>query len=70
MKLSFDDKDSFIEAVGSLRFNNPQSDSNTNQQVGTQERNEDIGLNNPSNDPITTLQRMGRSSQDIGEELR
>ena len=36
--------------VGSLRFNNPHSgDSNTHQQVGTQERSEDINFNNPSN---------------------
>jgi hypothetical protein len=26
MRLSFNDKESFIEAVGSLRFNNPPSD--------------------------------------------
>ena len=38
-------------AVGeSLLFNNPHSgDSNTHQQVGTQERSEDINFNNPSN---------------------
>jgi hypothetical protein len=71
MRLSFDDKESFMEAAGSLRFNNPQSDPNTHQRVGTQERSVDIGFNNPSNDPITTLQRMGRSSsQDIGEVSR
>ena len=29
MRLSFDDPESFKEAVGSLRFNNPPSDSNT-----------------------------------------
>ena len=72
MGLSFDDKESFMEAAGSLRFNNlnPQSDLNTHRRVGTQETSdsEDIGFNNPSNDP-NTLQRMGRSSsQDIGEE--
>jgi len=68
MRLSLDDEESFIDAAGSLRFNdNPQSDSNT---VGNQERSEDIGFNNPSNDP-NTLQRLGRSSsQDllVGEE--
>ena len=29
MRLSFDDAESFKEAAGSLRFNNPQSDPNT-----------------------------------------
>ena len=29
MRLSFEDKDSFVEAVESLRFNNPQNDSNS-----------------------------------------
>ena len=62
--MSFDDKESFMEAAGSLRFNNPQSDSNTHQQVGTQERSEDIGLSDPN-----TLQRMG-SNNLIVEESR
>jgi hypothetical protein len=68
MRLSFDDHESFKEAAGSLRFNNPPSDPNlnTDQQVGSssmslEERNEDICFNNPSNDP-NTLQQMGRSS--------
>ena len=30
MRLSFDDPESFKEAAGSLRFNNPPSDPNTN----------------------------------------
>ena len=47
MGMSFDDKESFMEAAGSLRFNNPQSHPNTHpsQRVGT----EDIGFNNRSN---------------------
>jgi hypothetical protein len=83
MRLSFDDKESFKEAVESLRFNNPPSDPNTDQQVGStssmppEERNEarDICFNNPSlanlNDP-NTLQRfgMGRSSTSIKETQR
>ena len=73
MRLSFDDNESFMEAAGSLRFNNPQSanDSNTHHQVGTQERSEDIGFNYLSNDP-NSLQRMGRSSSRdlVGEESR
>jgi hypothetical protein len=68
MKLSFDDKESFIEAAGSLRFNNPPSDpspNTTHQQVGTQEKSKDIGINsNPSNDP-NTLQRTGRISEEV-----
>ena len=47
MRLSFDDKDSFREAVGSLHFNNPPSDFYTPRQIGSssmppqgQERNE------------------------------
>jgi hypothetical protein len=58
MKLSFDDKESFLETTESLCFNDPQSDPKTHQRVGTQERSEDIGFNNPinpSNDLITTL---------------
>ena len=69
MKLSFDDKESFKEAIGSLRFNNPPSDPNTFQPVGssssvaTQERpgSEDIFIN-PSSDPPNTLLRMGSGS--------
>jgi hypothetical protein len=68
MRLSFDDKESFMDAAGSLRFNNPPSDPNTDQQVGSssmppEERNhdEDISFNNLLNDP-NTLQRMGTSS--------
>ena len=39
MRLSFDDPESFKEAVGSLRFNNPPSDSNSSSmppQIGPQ----------------------------------
>jgi Cft2 family RNA processing exonuclease len=68
-----------MEAAESLRFYNPQLESDPNttvtltkhQREGTQERYEDIGFNNPSNDP-NTLQRVGpgrtSSSQDSGEE--
>ena len=48
MKLSFDDKESFKETTASFRFNNPPSDPNTHQQMGSssmppqgQERSED-----------------------------
>jgi hypothetical protein len=60
MRLSFDDKESFMEAAGSLRFNNPPSDPNTegSSSIPTQESSEDIYSSNDLN----TLQRMGRSS--------
>jgi hypothetical protein len=60
MRLSFDDEDSFKEAVGSLRFDNPPSDPNSValalQEVGGsdvphQERNEDIHFNNSPSNP-------------------
>ena len=68
MRLSFDDEESFKEAIESLCFNNPSSDPNTQQQMGSNntsmalentERNED---NNTPSDPITTLRRVGSSS--------
>ena len=73
MRLSFDDEESFEEAAGSLRFNNPSSDTSTStpSQMGSSssiqpqdsERNED---NNPTNDP-NTLQQMGGSSISLQE---
>ena len=59
MKLSFDDKESFEETVGSLNFNNPPSDPNSElyRQVGSrssmlsQERNKGICFENPASDP-------------------
>ena len=66
MRLSFDDKESFKEAIESLRFN--RSDPNTCQQMGSRntsmpledsERNEDRDNIAPS-DPIP-LRRVGSS---------
>ena len=62
MSLSFDDEESFKEAAGSLRFNNPPSDTDTLvlQQVGSsssmplEDMNEDICFNNPSSDSNRT----------------
>ena len=61
MNLSFDDKESFIEAAGSLRFNIPQSDPNTHQRMGSSdsmpvpaqgsEWNEDFRVINDLNTP-------------------
>ena len=73
--MSFDDEESFKEAVESLRFNS--SDPNTRQQLGSSsnsmqledsERNEDPGNITPS-DPIT-LWRVGSSSSLSRQEIR
>ena len=72
MNLSFDDEESFKEAVGSLRFNS--SDPNTFQQLGSSnsmpledyERNED---NIISSDPVT-VRRVGSSSRLSIQEIR
>ena len=66
MKLSFDDEESLKDAVESLCFNNPPSDSNTSQQTGSilpqdSERNGDIHSNDPPDDP-NILRRVGSSS--------
>ena len=80
MRLSFDDDESFKEAIESLSlcFNNPSSDPNTQQQMGSNntsimmalentERNED---NNTPSDPITTLRRVGSGSSLSIQEIR
>ena len=71
MRLSFDDEESFKEAVaaGSLRFNNPPSDSDTLalQQMGSSSsmpledmiRNEDICFNDPPSDSSSTPPQEG-----------
>ena len=63
MRLSFENEESFKEAVGSLNFNNPPSDSDSLQGVGSssmppQERNklEDICFDNPPSDPNIILE--------------
>ena len=75
MRLSFEDKETFKEAVESLRFNNPSSDPNAQHQMGSRnsmpledfEKNEDTNII-PS-DPIT-LQRVGSSSSLSIKEIR
>ena len=72
MRLSFDDEESFKEAAESLRFNNPPSDRDTHQQMGSSgsmplqdsERNDDNII--PS-DP-NTLRRVGSSSSILPQE--
>ena len=71
MKLSFDDEESFKEAVGSLCFNNPPSNLDTLQRMESMlpqnsERDEDICLNNPPSDP-NVLRPVGSSSSPIVE---
>ena len=67
MRLSFDDEESFKEAVttglGSLRFNNPPSDPDSLQGVESSmlppqetRRNEDNCFDNPSSDPNIILE--------------
>ena len=64
MRLSFDDEESFTEAVGSFRFNNnPSNDlrSSSCSSMAPPERNdsEDICLNNLPSDPLAnTLWRV------------
>ena len=66
MRLSFDDEESLKEAVGSLRFNNPSSDPNTLQEMGSMsaqdsERIEDFCFNsNSPGDPKTRTSASGK----------
>ena len=54
MRLSFDDDKSFKEAVGSLNFNHPQSDSDSLEGMGSSSNSmppqEDIYFDNPPSD--------------------
>ena len=77
MKLSFDDEESFKEAVESLQFNKPASDRNAEQQVGSSnsvpaeplEDSERNGDNIIPIDPIT-VRRVGSSSSLSIQETR
>ena len=72
MRLSFDDEESFKEAAGSLHFNDPPSDPNSLQGVGSSNlsstppqenlKNEDICLNdlNPPSDPNSIVIQVQR----------
>ena len=76
MRLSFNDEESFKEAVESLCFNNPASDSDACQQMESRnsmplqdsEKNEDRDNITPS-DPIT-LRRVGSSSSLSIQQIR
>ena len=72
MKMSFDDDESFKEAVESLRFNS--SDPNTRQQMGSSnsvpiQDSERIEDNIIPSDPIT-VRRVGSSSSLSIREIR
>ena len=70
MKLSFDDEESFNEAARSLIFNNPPSDSDSLQGVGSSSsmlpqnsESEDICFDNTPSDPNIILEvQVGSSS--------
>jgi hypothetical protein len=71
LKLSFDDEESLKDVVGSLRFDNPPSDPNSEamalQEVGgsdvpPQERNEDICFNNDSPSDPNSLEQVGSTA--------
>ena len=77
MRSSSDDNESSVEEAGSLRFNNPPSDPDSLQQMGSSgsvppqdsERNEDICFDN---DP-SALRQVGSSSmlpQETSEDIR
>ena len=72
MKLSFDDKNSFKEGVGSLNFNNPPSDPNALefQEVrrSSMERNGDICSNNDLPTHLNSLGGAGSSSSMASQE--
>ena len=79
MRLSFDDDESFKEAVESLRFNNPPSDPDAHQRMGSSgsmpvqdsetRRNEDniINIISSHGDPNTPRQ-VGSSSSILPQE--
>ena len=68
MKLSFDDEESFKEIVGSLRFNNPPSDLNSNSsRLPIQE---DIYFNISPSDPNSLGHRVGSMPpQEKGKDI-
>ena len=75
MRLSFDDQESFKEAVGSFHFNNPSSDPNASLRMGSSsssmpldDSERDEG-NITASDPIT-LRRLGSSSSLSIQETR
>ena len=76
MKLSFDDEESFKEAVESLRFNNPASASDPNAQQQMESSNsvplEDSEWSEENTIPsdLITLRRVGSNSSLSIQETR
>ena len=77
MKLSFEDEDSFKEAVGSLNFNKPPSDPNSlalsevgNSSIPAQEMNEGIPFNNSPNHLDSLGGAGGSGSADMPPQER
>ena len=74
MRMSFDDEESFKEAVESLRFNNSASDPNAQQQMGSSNSMplEDSGWSEENTIPsdLITLRRVGSSSSLSIQETR
>ena len=58
MRLSFDDEESFKESVGSLKFNNPPSDSDSLQGVGSSSSMPPKGGNEDDPNIILEVQRV------------
>ena len=74
MKLSFDDEESFKEAVESLRFNNPASDPNAQQQMGSSNsvplEDSEWSEENTIPSDLITLRRVGSNSSLSIQETR
>ena len=68
MRLSFDDGESFKETVESLRFNDPSSDPNSQQQSGSSNslsmplQESEWSEDNITPNDLTTLRRVGSGS--------
>ena len=74
MRLSFDDEESFKEAVESLRFNNPASDPNEQQQMGSSNSvpldDSEWSEENTIPSDLITLRRVGSNSSLSIQETR
>ena len=69
MSLSFDDKDSFMEAAGSLHFNNPPSDPYTLQPVGNSSSRLPAGLSPHWQEWSEEFEDIGFDSDPSGSNL-
>ena len=64
MRLSYDDEETLKESVGNLHFNNPPSDSDSLQGVGSSSSMPPEERNEPEDDPniILEVQRVAEGS--------